>query len=403
MDGVFDLKQRIGIMFYRRPIVSITIGLALGVLLTAAAQAQIRVKNGTRWDHEPTNYIIGYGIVTGLNGTGDGNGAPYTEQAILSILQREGLRIGENIKPEDVASVMVTATLDGSKRRGEVIQVTVSAIGDAESLRNGILLMTELKGHNGQIVALAQGALFTGGFSAGVGGTSISENHPTVSTVNGAMVQDVVVEVNSKDRLGLRLLNPDNVSARRIADAINLEFGAQLAVAEGAGFVALLVPEVYRGQMNEQLGRILNVHDFIARVEMVAYHPDTKARVTLNQRTGAVIVGEEVRISTVAVAKGNLSVQISSMQRVSQPQPFSDGETVVIEDVAVQVTKDSALGIGEGEAGVPRPTLAVLPESVTIAELVTGLNALGVTPQDLMDILIEIRNQGALHAELVIQ
>ena len=355
-------------------------------LLAAPAAWSVRIKDIANVVEDRDNQLLGYGLVVGLNRTGDGNGSPFTEQSILSMLRTGGVNVlnANDLRLENVAAVMVTADLKAVARAGQRIDVTVSSIGDAQSLQGGTLLLTKLwAGQPDNVYAIAQGGLSIGGFRAGAGGASVQENHPTVGRIaNGAIVErEVGVDLNSRGQITLALSNPDYVTAMRITEAINKFFSQQnIAHPIDSGTVGVLIPALYQGRVVE----------FLSHLEVITVHPDQSAKIVVNERTGTIVMGEHVRISTVAVAHGSLSVLISSREQVAMPAPFTVAPPVVTTDVGIQVDVETR-------------QLAVIPEGVTITELVTGLNALGVSPRDLITILQEIKAAGAMQAELEVR
>jgi flagellar P-ring protein precursor FlgI len=349
-------------------------------LLPVAAGA-IRVKDIAAVKGVRPNQLIGYGLVVGLNGSGDKQGTEFTIQSLASVLARMGIGVDpDEIKVKNVAAVMVTAALPPFARTGSRIDVTISSLGDATSLEGGTLVMTPLFGADGEVYAIAQGPLSVGGFAAaGGGGSKIDKNHSTVGRIPlGATVErELGFALEERREFDVALREADFTTARRTAAAINRHFERSLASAPDPGTVHLEMPEAYAD----------DVVGFLATVESVEVEPDRPARVVLNERTGTVVMGEAVTISTVAVSHGSLSITISAFNEVSQPLPFSEGETVEILNEEMEAVEEGG-----------RLTLVEGP--VTIAELVQGLNAIGVTPRDLISILQAIKAAGALSAEL---
>lgn len=329
------------------------------------------------------NQLFGYGLVVGLNGTGDKQGTEFTIQSLTNMLSKLGINVDPNqVKVKNVAAVMVTAELPPFARPGMRLDVLVSSLGDAKSLQGGTLLMTPLAGVDGETYALAQGPISTGGFSAGAGGDQNTKNHPTVGTVpSGAVVEkEVIVPFQKRERLHFVLVDPDFATSEAVARAMNAAIGTDVAFPEDSRTVMVDVPEPYQSR----------IVDYIARLETLEVAVDTPARVVVNERTGTVVMGENVRISTVAVSHGGLSVVIQEEIDVSQPAPFSrSGETTTVKNRDVFVEEDES-------------HLMVLPEGVSLGEVVRALNAVGVTPRDLIAILQAMRSAGALSAELVI-
>jgi flagellar P-ring protein precursor FlgI len=327
-----------------------------------------------------SNQLVGYGLVVGLDDTGDSKKALFTVQSLASMLEKMGITVdNEDIRVSNVAAVMVTAELPAFARSGGRIDALVSSIGDAESLAGGTLLLTPLKAVNGQIYAAAQGPVNTGGFSANGTAGSVQKNFPTVGRViNGALIErEIELDFNQRNALTLNLHNPDFTTASRVVDAINALFYDQIAAAADAGTVQLAVPAAYTE----------NVVELMAMIEKLEVKPDAVARVVINERTGTVVMGESVRISTIAIAHGNLSIVIKESALVSQPQPFGEGQTVAVPDTELQVTEDDK-------------QLMLVPAGASIGEVVRALNALGVTPRDLIAIFQAIKAAGALQAEL---
>ncbi len=356
--------------------------LALLALLAAAPALGVRVKDMASVRGVRENQIIGYGLVVGLNGSGDKDRTEFTVRSLTSLLAKMGIGVDpEIVQVKNVAAVMVTSMLPAFARNGSQIDAVVSSVGDATSLEGGTLLMTPLFGTDGEVYAIAQGPVSVGGFSAGGGGgSSVQKNHPTVGRVaNGATIErELAYALAGQSEFQLALAQPDFTTALRVADRINSHFEQPVAEAADSGTLRLTVPERFAG----------DVVAFMAAVESLEVEPDTRARVVLNERTGTVVMGTGVRISTVAVSHGNLSVTISAQTEVSQPPPFARvGETVPVTNEDVEVVEDAA-------------QLAVIEGPVTIAELVRGLNAMGVTPRDLIAILQAIKASGALSADL---
>lgn len=360
--------------------------IALLALLAAPAGAtDVRLKDIARVQGYADNQLMGLGLVIGLNGTGDGNQIRFTSQEIANLLNASGIRHNaDEIRTRNIAAVLVTATLPPFSRVGSKIDVNVAAMGDANSLQGGTLLFTELKAPNGKVYATAQGPVVVGGFSAGGAGTSITQNVPTTGTMPaGAIVQrDVETNLHTRSSLRLVLNDYDFTTASRVATAVNQRFGSDLARSADGGSVEVIVPRDYKGR----------VIDFIAALESVRVNTDERAKVVINERTGTVVIGAEVKISAVAIAHGALTITVSTDYLVSQPTPFSEGgETVVVPDTAVDAQEES---------GLADQTLMVVPEATNIGDIVRALNALGVTPRDIISILKAMRAQGALKAEV---
>jgi flagellar P-ring protein precursor FlgI len=325
------------------------------------------------------NQLVGYGLVVGLNGTGDKGDA--TLQSIANMLTRMGLKVDpKDIKAKDVASVMVTATLPPFPRAGSRIDVVVSAIGDAKNLQGGTLLMTPLKGPDGRVYAMAQGAVSIGGFQAGGAGATTQKNHPTVGRVpNGAIVErGIDIPLNLQGEIKLILDSPDFTVAFNMTEEINKTLNGKYARAVDPSTVILKVPDEYQG----------NVVSLMTLVEAIDVKTDMPARVVINERTGTVVIGNNVKISPVAIAHGGLTIEISTQYGVSQPEPFSKGETVIVPQTEIKAKEQEAH--------------LVEVSGTTLGEVVRALNAMGVAPRDLIAILQALKESGALKAELEI-
>ena len=342
-----------------------------------------RVKDIAGFEGARPNQLIGYGLIVGLNGSGDDDKTEFTYQSLSSMLQRMGIVVDkEDVDLDNVAGVMVTATLPPFAKVGTRIDVLVSSMGNAEDLQGGTLLLAPLSAPDGNVYAVAQGPISIGGFSAGgAAGGGVQKNHPTVGYIPGGAIIERGLPRNLMEgqTISLNLNNPDFTTCLRLTEVINRGLGEETAHPMDAGTVKIKVP----------LESQENLVEFISLVENLEIAPDSVAKIVLNERTGTVIMGEKVRISTVAVSHGNLSISIKERARVSQPLPFSEGETVVTPETSVAVMEESR-------------RLVVVPEGVNIREVVKGLNSIGVSPRDLISILQAIRVSGALQAELVI-
>lgn len=327
------------------------------------------------------NQLNGFGLVIGLNGTGDDRSTGFTFQTLANMLQRQGVSIDPNlIRTDNVAAVIVTAKLQPFAKAGTRLDVLVSSIGNATSLQGGTLLVTPLRGHDGNVYVLAQGPLsIGGGFAFGGQGATATKNHPTVATIpqGGIVEREVGVGFTERRAITMTLRDPDFTTADRIARSINRRFKGEVAQPADAGTITVALSEPMRSDLVRTL----------AELEALEVDPDSRARVILDERTGTVVLGEHVRVSTVAVSHGNLSIQIKEQPRVSQPLPFSQGTTEVKPDTQIEVKEQDA-------------RLLVVPRGVTIAEVVQALNAIGVTPRDLIAVFQAIRAAGALQAEL---
>ncbi|MCC3145178.1 flagellar basal body P-ring protein FlgI [Halanaerobium sp. Z-7514] len=349
----------------------------------AANNPQVEIGNITRLKGMRSNQLIGYGIVVGLNGSGDSSRSQSTLQSIANMLQNFGVFVGEDqIVSNNIAAVMVTASLDPVVHQGDEIDVNVSSIGDANSLQGGTLLLTPLQAPNGEVFASAQGPISIGGYNIEAGGAAQRKNHPTVAKIpGGAIVEKSLNSVLDANNISYILANPDFKTASRIAESINDNFDSDVAQAENHSTVNLSMPADYRG----------GVVEFVAEVNSLRVRPNLMAKVVIDEKTGTVVFSHNVQISTVAVAHGNLSVRIRTEETVTQPLPFTDGETVITEDVEIEVD--------EGEES----NLIVVRQDNAIDDLVAALNAIGATPRDIISIIQKIDNAGALHAELELQ
>ncbi len=329
------------------------------------------------------NQLIGYGLVVGLNGTGDGNSVEFTTKSISNMLEKMGIKVNpEDIKVKNVAAVMVTATLPAFIRPGSRLDITLSSIGDAKSLQGGTLLFTPLKGADGNVYAIAQGEVTIGGFSVAGGGDTAQKNHPTVGTIaSGAIVERAIpFDLFQSQRVRIVLRQPDFTTMTRVVGEINRHFHRPIAVAIDAASVEVpLVAELTRDPIGA-----------VAQLERLEVEPDIGARVVVNERSGTIVMGENVRIGKVALAHGNLNISIRSETQVSQPQALSEtGQTAVVTNADVSVgEEDKSLGVVGGE--------------ITLGQLVSALNSLGATPRDLISIFQALKRAGALQAELEI-
>jgi flagellar P-ring protein precursor FlgI len=363
----------------------VTATAAVAVLLTATGHTEgaTRLKDIASLQGTGSSPLVGYGLVIGLNKTGDRRQTIFSAQTLANMLERFGVSVPAlQIKVENIASVLVTTELPPYARPGARLDVTVSSVGDAKSLQGGTLLPSPLRGSNGEIVALAQGPLSIGGFGGGTGGNSVQVNHLTVGRVpSGALVQvGSGATLGTMDALVLTLRDPDFVSASRVAQAINRDLGVDAAHVLDPGTVSVQVPVTYR----------TNVAELMARMEVLSVDTDAVARVVINERTGTVVVGGHVRLGPAAVAHGNLSVMISTKLEVSQPSPFArTGDTKVVPNETVDVKESSN-------------KLVTLEEGTTLDAVVRGLNALGASPRDIIAIMQALKAAGALRAEIVI-
>jgi len=358
------------------------------------AEAASRIKDIADFEGVRDNVLIGYGLVVGLNGTGDTLlNAEFTRQSLIGMLERLGVNTRpsqsgttnptggtDTLKPKDVAAVIVTATLPAYTRQGGRIDVTVSSLGDSTSLLGGTLLVTPLLGADGEAYAVAQGQV-SSGYTAGGAAASVTKGVPTSGRIaaGGVVEREVAADMERMESVQVMLRNPDLTTARRVAQAINAFLGTESARPTDPGTVRLAVPARFQG---DTVGLLTDI-------EQLRVQPDQMAKVVIDDRTGTIVMGENVRISTVAIAQGNLTIRITETPQVSQPTPFSSGgTTAVVPRTDVQV-----------DEGADKK-LAVLSAGITLQELVSGLNALGIGPRDLITILQAIKAAGALQAEI---
>nr|WP_240048477.1 flagellar basal body P-ring protein FlgI [Crenalkalicoccus roseus] len=355
--------------------------LALLHALSPAAAQSVRIKDIADIEGVRDNQLVGYGLVVGLPGTGDRlRTAVFTRQTLIGMLERLGVNTRDNearLETRNVAAVMVTANLPAFARQGSRIDVSVSALGDATNLMGGTLLVTPLLGADGEVYAVAQGAVSTGAVAARGAAASVQRGVPTAARIaNGAIVErEIPYAMAGRPTIRLALRNPDFTTARRIAAAINGAAGAPVATATDPRTVSLALG-----------GR--DPVAFLTDVEQLRIEPDQVARVVIEEASGTIVMGANVRVSTVAVAQGNLTIRITEMPQVAQPNPLARGETVVVPRTEIEVDDQAGRRVG------------VLQGGVTLQELVRGLNALGVGPRDLIPILQSIKAAGALQAEL---
>ncbi len=349
-----------------------------------ARAEEIRLKDLVEFDGVRGNDLVGYGLVVGLNGTGDGiRNAPFTEEIMSNLLERLGVNVaGEACRPKNVAAVFVTAELPAFARAGGRIDVTVSAIGDAKSLLGGTLVMTPLNGADGQIYAVAQGTIIAGGVVAEGDAARVVQGVPTAGVIPaGARVErEVDFDFTTLSALRLALRSPDFTTAGRIETALNREFGRRVATMLDSGTV----------EVNIAAADMRSPAHVVGRIENLPISPQARARVVVDQRSGTIVIGQDVRISRVAVAQGNLTLRIEESPVVIQPNPFAEGETVVVPRTNANIDQEPGTGLAEVSGGT------------SLSELVAGLNALGVAPHDMIDILKSIKAAGALHAEFIV-
>lgn len=362
-----------------------TVFFCLAAVLSNPVSAEaIRIKDLVEFDGVRGNDLVGYGLVVGLNGTGDGlRNSPFTEEIMSNLLERLGVNVtGEQFQPKNVAAVFVTASLPPFARAGGRIDVTVSAIGDAKSLLGGTLVMTPMNGADGQIYAVAQGTIIAGGVSAEGQGSKVTQGVPTAGTIPaGAHVErEVQFDFSQMHSVRLALRAPDFTTAWRIEGVINTAFGARVAVMQDSGTVAL----------NIDATKMDSPAHVIAKVENLTVEPEARARVVVDQRSGTIVMDDDVRISHVAIAQGNLTLRVDEMPQVVQPNPFAQGETIVVPHTKADIQNAPGTGLAEVQGGT------------SLSEVVAGLNALGVAPHDMIDILKSINAAGALHAEFLV-
>ncbi len=367
---------------FRRLAAGLSAAAAL-LLLAVPAGAQSRIKDIAEFEGIRDNLLVGYGLVVGLDGTGDDLGsAVFTRESLIGMLQRLGVNArDQDLDTDNVAAVMVTANLPPFARQGTRIDISVSALGDSESLQGGTLLVTPLVGADGEVYAVAQGPVAVGGFQAQGAAEQIVRGVPTTGRIaNGAIVErEVEFDLASLDTVQVSLRNPDLTTARRIATAINDFTGLPVARPSDPGTVNVQVPPTYAGDTVAML----------TDIEQLPVAVDQVARVVIDERSGVIVMGENVRISEVAIAQGNLTIRVTETPQVSQPGPLAEaGQTAVVPRTNIEIDEDE------------ERRLAVLPAGVTLQELVNGLNALGVGPRDMITILQAIKAAGALQAEI---
>lgn len=364
--------------------IRLVLTLCIGFWAQILVAQDIRMKDLVDFDGVRGNDLVGYGLVVGLNGTGDGiRNSPFTEEIMSNLLERLGVNVtGEAFRPRNVAAVLVTAELPAFARTGARIDVTVSAIGDAQSLLGGTLVMTPMNGADGEIYAVAQGAIIAGGISAEGEAARVVQGVPTAGVIpSGARVErEVAFDFATLTSLRVTLRNPDFSTAVQIEAALNQRFGRRVATMLDSGTVEFDIAATGLRSPAHAIGQIENI----------PIAPQTKARVVVDQRSGTIVIGEDVRISRVAVAQGNLTLRVEEAPVVIQPNPFAEGETVTVPRTAADLSEDPGTGLAEVRGGT------------SLSELVTGLNALGVAPNDMIDILKSINAAGALHAEFIV-
>ena len=360
--------------------------LALLILIPfSPAQAASRLKDGVNFEGVRDNMLVGYGLVVGLNGTGDSlTNAPFTERSLIGMLERLGINSSGDfttIKTKNIAAVMVTATLPPFSAQGSRIDVVVSTMGDAKSLQGGTLLVTPLQGADGEVYAVSQGSVASGFSASGASGSSVTKGVPTSGRISsGAIVErEIKFKLAELTTLRLSLRNPDFTTAKRVADVINEHMKKPVANAVDSATVQLEVPPEHRG----------DVVGLMTDIEQLKVIPDEIARVVIDEQSGIIVMGESVHINTVAIAQGNLTIKINETPQVSQPGPLSQGGTT-------QTVQRSDVNVEEGKGN----KLAMLQGGVSLQELVQSLNALGIGPRDMIQILQSVKAAGALQADL---
>jgi flagellar P-ring protein precursor FlgI len=353
--------------------------ISIGFLYLPLSAAS-RIKDLGSFEGVRDNQLVGYGLVVGLNGTGDRSQTYFSTQTLANMLERSGLTINpDQVRVKNIAAVMVTATLPPFVRPGSRVDVTVSSIGDAQSIQGGVLIMTPLLASNNQVYVTAQGPLTLGGYSAGGSFNRVQLNHPTVGSIsNGGLVEkDALVDFARKSNLNLVLYRSDFTTANRAAKAINDASGSVIASAVDGRTVAIQVPSDFGSRIVE----------FMSVVENVAMDVDSPARVIVNEKTGTVIMGKDVKISGVSIIHGSLSLQVGTTFNVSQPYEFSKGKTTVVPEKSINVQEDKGQSV-------------MLTEGSNVEDIVRALNSIGATPRDVIAILQAIKAQGALNADL---
>ena len=353
-------------------------------LVSSPADAQTRIRDVVDVEGVRQNDLIGYGIVVGLNGTGDSvRNSPFTEDSLTYMLERLGVNVqGEDIKPDNVAAVLVTATLPSLARNGSTVDVSVSSIGDAESLEGGTLILTPLKGADNEVYAVAQGSIVVSGIDVKAEGARARRGTPTQGAIpSGARVErEIPYKFNDRNSLVLALRDPDFTTATRIEDTINAAMGVPIAMVRDPGTVDLDL-RALQGSPSRVL----------ASIENLAVEVAVPARIVIDEQSGTIVLGKDVTISKVAIAQGDISIKVTETPVVSQPNPFSDGESIALPRSQIEITETGTRNI------------ATLESNVTLSQLIAGLNALGVSPQEMGDIIRTMKAAGALHADLIVR
>lgn len=355
---------------------------AVFLLAGGQAAASSRIKDIADFEGVRENQLVGYGLVVGLNGTGDNiKSINFAKESLISMLDQLGINARDGqLKSKNIAAVMVTASLPPFARQGSRIDVMVSAMGDAKSLQGGTLIATPLNGANGEVYAVAQGQIATGSVSAQGNNASVTRGVPTSGRIaNGAIIENEIdFALDSLKNIRIALRNPDFTTARRISDAINAMLGQPASKALDPATVDLQIPQEYEDK----------IVDLMTKVEQLQVQPDQLAKVVIDESSGIIVIGKDVKINRLAIAQGNLTIKISEIPMVSQPLPFSNGTTVTQNVTAIDVNEEV------------NSKLSVLDTGVNLQELVDGLNALGVTPRDLISILQAVKASGALQADI---
>ena len=367
-----------------RTIAAATLSLSLILAPLASVQAApARIKDIVDMEGVRENQLVGYGLVVGLNGTGDSlNNSPFTKQSLQSMLERLGVNTqGENVRTANVAAVMVTANLPPFSTQGSRMDVSVAALGDADSLQGGTLLVTPLLGADGEVYAIAQGPVLINGFSAQGDAASVISGVPTTGRISsGALIErEIDFHLGSQHSLRLALRNPDLTTARRIALAVNDFIGAPTAVPEDPATVRLTLPRNFNG----------NIVDLLTDIEQLIVQTDQPAKIVIDENSGIIVMGKDVRVSSVAVAQSNLTVTIAENPEVVQPNPLAQGDTAVQQNTQIAVTEDPARMFQFGPA-------------TTLNEIVQAVNQVGAAPGDVMAVLEALKQAGALRAELIV-
>lgn len=349
--------------------------------LTAAQAATARIKDIVNIEGVRDNQLVGYGLVVGLNGTGDGlSNSPFTKQSLQAMLERLGVNTrGENMRTGNVAAVMVTANLAAFSTQGSRLDVNVASLGDASSLQGGTLLVTPLMGADGEVYAIAQGSVTINGFKASGDAATIISGVPTTGRISsgGLIEREIAFNLGAQRSLRLALKNPDLTTARRVALSINDFIGVPCATPEDPATVRITLPQNFNG----------NIVDLLTDVEQLVVDTDQPAKIIIDENSGIIVMGKDVRVATVAVAQSNLTVTIAETPQVSQPAPFSNGVTTEVPRTDLNVN-------------LVNSDLTVVKESVSLQQLVDGLNSLGISPRDLIAILQAIKASGALQADI---